>query len=93
MIYWRGSWIVRGIVLQGETLYDFWDRMKWQFWIAYLDDFVTWEIETRNIRRVTGHEVPIEDTEDGFVSNKEEIILLTFEFEDDGFEADCEIVV
>jgi hypothetical protein len=40
-----------------------------------------------------GHQVAVENAEDGFVGDDQEIILLAFEFEDDGFEADGKIVV
>jgi hypothetical protein len=36
----------------------------------------------------TGHQVAVEDTQDGFVGDDQEVVLLALEFEDDGFEAD-----
>ena len=40
-----------------------------------------------------GHEVAVENAEDGLVGDDQEIVLLALEFEDDRFEADGEIVV
>lgn len=39
------------------------------------------------------HEVGVKDTKDRFVSDNEEIILFALEFENDGLEANCEIMV
>jgi hypothetical protein len=39
------------------------------------------------------HEVGVENAEDGFVGDDEEVVLLALEFEDDGLEADGEVVV
>lgn len=37
--------------------------------MAYLDDFVAGEREEGNITGIAGHEVTVEDTEDGLMRN------------------------
>ena len=49
----------------------------------YLYDFVPGKFEIRNIGSAARHQIPIEDTEDAFVSNDEKIVLLAFELEND----------
>lgn len=39
------------------------------------------------------HQVGVEHTENGLVSNDEQVILLTLELEDDWLEADGEVMV
>lgn len=39
------------------------------------------------------HEVGVENAQDGLVRDDEEVVLLALELEDDGLEADCEVVV
>lgn len=60
---------------------------------TYFDDLVSWEVETGNVGCVTGHQVAVQNAQDGFVGNDEKIILFTFEFEDDGFEADGKVMI
>lgn len=45
------------------------------------------------MHRITCHKVSVKNTKNGLVSNDEKIILLTFEFENDRFETDGEIVI
>jgi hypothetical protein len=58
-----------------------------------LDDFVARELQAGDICGGAGHEVAVENAEDGLVGDDQEIVLLALEFEDDRFEADGEIVV
>ena len=58
-----------------------------------LDDFVPREREERDVGGGARHEVAVEDAEDGFVGDDEEVVLFALKLEDDGFEADGEVVV
>lgn len=58
-----------------------------------LDDFVAGELQGWDVGGGAGHEVAVQDAEDGFVRDDEEVVLFAFELEDDGFETDGEIVV
>lgn len=61
--------------------------------MTHLYDFVTGELEVRNVCGVAGHEVAVEDAEDRLVRDDEEVVLLALELEDDGLEAHGEVVV
>jgi len=43
-----------------------------------LDDLVSWEREEWNVSCIAGHEIAVEDTQDGLVSDNQEIILFAF---------------
>lgn len=42
---------------------------------------------------VACHQVTVENSENRLMGDDEEIILFTLKLEDDGFEADCQIMV
>ena len=58
-----------------------------------LDDLVARKGEEGDVGGVAGHQVAVEHAQYGLVRDDEEVVLLAFEFEDDGFEADGEVVV
>lgn len=58
-----------------------------------LDDLVAGELEVGNVHGGAVHEVGVEDAQDGLVGDDEEVVLLALELEDDGLEADGEVVV
>jgi hypothetical protein len=58
-----------------------------------LDDLVARELQAGDVCGRTGHQVAVQNAEDGLVGDDEKVVLLALEFEDDGFEADGEIVV
>ena len=60
---------------------------------AYLDDLISWERQVWYISSITGHEVAVQDSENTLMSDDQEIILLSFELQNDGFETDSDIVV
>lgn len=57
------------------------------------DNLVAGKLEVGDVGGGAGHEVAVEDAQDGFVGDDEEVVLFAFEFEDYGFEADGEVVV
>ena len=58
-----------------------------------LDDLVARELQAGDVCGGAGHQVAVEDAEDGFVGDDQEIVLLALKFEDDGFETDGKVVV
>jgi len=58
-----------------------------------LDDLVTWELETRNMHSIESHEIAIENSENRFMSNDQEIVLFALQLEDDGFKSNSEVVI
>lgn len=65
----------------------------WEEWGTCLNDFVTGKLEFRDVSCIAGHEVAVQDAQDGFVGNDEEVVVFTLELEDNGFEANGEVVV
>lgn len=57
------------------------------------DDFVAGEFEVGNIVGGAGHQIAVEDSQDGLVGDDEEVVLFAFELENDRLEADGQIVV
>jgi hypothetical protein len=63
--------------------------MRW----TNLNDFVTGELEAWDMHRIAGHEIAVEDSKNRLMGNDEEIILFSFEFEDDRLKTDGEIMI
>ena len=65
--------------------------MTAQDWIdrTDLNDLIARELEIWDIHSITSHQVAVENTEDGFMSNDKEIILLSLKFKNDGLKTDC----
>ena len=57
------------------------------------EDFVARELQHGDLEGVAGHEIAVEDAQNGFVGDDEQVVLFAFELEDDGFEADGEVMV
>jgi len=58
-----------------------------------LDDFITWEFESGDVAGRACHEVAVKHAEDRLVRDDEKVVLFAFEFENDGFEADGQVMV
>jgi hypothetical protein len=58
-----------------------------------LNDLVAGKLQLGNVHSITSHQVTIENSEHGLVSNDQEIIVLAFELEDNRLKADSEIMV
>lgn len=58
-----------------------------------LDDFVAGKGEVGNVSGGAGEEVAVQDAEDGLVGDDEDIVLFPLELENDGFEADGQVVI
>lgn len=61
--------------------------------LTHLDDLVTGELEVGDVHCITSHEIAVQNAKNGLVSNDKEIVLLTFELENDGFETDSQVMV
>lgn len=61
--------------------------------VSYLNNLIPRELQKRNIGSVTGHEVAIQDPQDAFMGDDEQVILLPLQFQNDRFEADSEVVI
>lgn len=48
-----------------------------------LNDLVAGKLEVGNFHRGTVHEIGVEDAEDGFVRDNEQVVLFALELEDD----------
>lgn len=57
------------------------------------DDLVARKFEFGNVHRTAVHQVGVEHAQDGLVRNDQQVVLLALELENDGLEADGEIVV
>lgn len=57
------------------------------------DNLVAREFEFGNIHRAAVHQVGIEHTQNGLVSDDEQVVLLTLKLENDWLEADGEVMV
>lgn len=57
------------------------------------DDFVARELKVRDVVGGAGHQVTVEDSQDGFVGDDEEVVLFAFKLENDRLEAHGEVVV
>ena len=53
-----------------------------------LNDLIARELEIWDIHSIASHQVAVENTEDGFMSNDKEIILLSLKFKNDGLKTD-----
>lgn len=58
-----------------------------------LDDLVAWKLELGDVHRAAVHQVGVEHTQNGLVSDDEQVVLLALELEDDRLEADREVMV
>lgn len=58
-----------------------------------LNDLIARELERRDVASRACHEVTVEYAQNGLVGYDEEIVVFAFEFEDDGFKSDGEVVV
>jgi hypothetical protein len=58
-----------------------------------LNDFIAGKLQLRNVHSITSHQVTVENSEHGLVSNDQEIIVLAFELEDNRLKTDSEIMV
>ncbi len=54
---------------------------------------IAWELQLGNVHSVTSHEIAIENSENRLMSDNEEVILLSFELKDNGFKANCKIMI
>lgn len=57
------------------------------------NDLITGELKRGNVHCGAMHEVGVEHAQDGFVGDDKEVGLLALKFENDGLEADGEVVV
>lgn len=58
-----------------------------------LDDLIARKFEFGNVHRAAVHQVGVQHTENGLVSNDEQIILLALKLEDNWLEADGEVMI
>lgn len=61
--------------------------------VSYLNNLIPRKFQERNIGGVTSHQVAIQDPQDTFMGNDEQVILLSFQFQDDWFKANSEVVI
>jgi len=59
----------------------------------YLNDLVARKLQCWNGHSITSHKITVENTQNRFVSNDQQVILLALEFEDDRLEADGKVMV
>lgn len=59
----------------------------------YLNNFVSWKFETRNVSGVARHQIAVEHAEDALMSDNKEIVLLAFEFEYNWLQTYGEVVI
>ncbi len=62
-------------------------------WVTYLDDLISWKLETRDLGGIASHQIPVQDSEDALVRHQKEIVLFTFQLQDDGLQANGQVVV
>ena len=60
---------------------------------AYLDNLVARELQARDVGRVARHEVAVQYAQHRLVGDDQKVILLALELQDDGLQADREVVV
>ena len=60
---------------------------------TYLNNFIARELEEWNVCSVAGHEVTVQDPQDTFVCDDEQISLFSLEFENNRFQANSQIVI
>lgn len=60
---------------------------------SYLNDLITREFQEWDVSGVTSHKIAIQDSENAFVGNDEQIVLLSLQFENHGLKADSEIMI
>ena len=58
-----------------------------------LDDFISRELQLGNVHCITSHEIAVQNTENRFMSNDEEVIMFTFQLEDDGLKTNGKVMV
>jgi hypothetical protein len=58
-----------------------------------LNNLITGELELGNVHRITSHEVAVENSEDGLVSNDQEVIVLSLQLKNDGLKTNGKVVV
>jgi hypothetical protein len=60
---------------------------------SYLNNLIAREFQERNVGGVTSHEIAIQDSQDAFVGDDKQIVLLSLEFENHGLKTDCKIMI
>jgi hypothetical protein len=67
----------------------------WEISDSYTDlnDLVARELEIWDVHSIAGHQVAVENTEDGLMGNDKEVILLSLKFENDWLKTDRQIMV
>jgi hypothetical protein len=58
-----------------------------------LDDFISGKLQERDVCGIACHQIAIQHSQNTLVCDNEEIILLSLQFEDDGLQADSNVVV
>lgn len=59
----------------------------------YLDNLIAWKLEARNMHSITSHQIAVENSKDRLMSNDQQIILLTLQFENNWFKSDSKVVI
>jgi hypothetical protein len=60
---------------------------------SYLNDLITREFQEWDVGGVTSHEIAIQDSQDTFVGNDKQIVLLSLQFENHGLKANSEVMI
>jgi hypothetical protein len=71
-----------------DQILDLWVRLSTHF-----DNLVAWELQLGNIHSIASHEVAIENSKDGFMSDDKEVIVLPFQFKDNRLKTNSKVVV
>lgn len=59
----------------------------------YLNDLIARELEEWNVRSIAGHEIAIQNPQNTFVCDDEQISLFSLQFKDNWLKADSQVMV
>lgn len=59
----------------------------------YLDDLIPRKLQEGDVGSITSHEIAIQDSQDAFMGDDEQIVLLSLQLENDWFKTNSEVMI
>lgn len=61
--------------------------------MPHFDYFIPWERQVWDIGGIASHKIPVKDSEHALVSDYQQVILLSLQFQNNRFKSNSDIVV
>lgn len=59
----------------------------------YLDDLIPRKLQEGDVGSIASHEIAIQDPQDAFMGDDEQIVLLSLQLENDWFKTNSEVMI